>query len=216
MKKIITVCILVLTCAALVSAQEDDIRQKVRDRMRQRGGAMGRQMMFMKEIMMLMRSPETLKEVGLTEEQINELKTIGEDMRESSMANREKRDELQNQLQEVLDQDTPDQAKAFELVEQMGQLDIEMQKSMVSLQLKYKVIVPKEQREAIKQKAEESMEKIHERFGQGGERFGQGGERFGQGERGAKFQRPTPGKKDGGKDADAAGGAAGGNAPPLF
>ena len=148
----------------------------------------------------LLDDPEIIAEIGITQTQIDKLRSLKMEATKSQIRNSAEVKILKLDFEDLLNQDNPDVKKIDAKIDEMGKLEIEMKKSMVHSIIEMKSILTDEQleklQELIKERMKERMENRRDNRGDRGDRGRKQGDRQGRGGPGMEFDFLEPDDND--------------------
>lgn len=138
-------------------------------------GGKGKMAPLMSAVFMkALERPEFVQSIGLSDGQVTKLKSLGEEMKNDTQKSRAALAPLEKELQAMMEQDKPDIAKVEALIEKIGGLRTDMQKTSVRTMLEMKATLTAEQIAAIKEQAKRFADSKKGKKGMKG-RMGRGG-----------------------------------------
>jgi Spy/CpxP family protein refolding chaperone len=192
-KTLMAVVLAGLTAGAMAQEQQAPPREGAQ------GGAPRRMMgaggMPMDAEGMLMRalSPDSklAKDIGMTEEQSAALKKLFADAQTETKDSRDKMEKLALEQADLLSQDSPDEAAVMKVVDQLGELRLQVAKQRIHQLLAAQKILTAEQRTQLREQMKTRLEQFREgrREGRGPR---EGGAREGGARRGPDQVPPPP------------------------
>lgn len=181
MKKTITTltCLAVMVCSTAAFAERGEAcRDEGRpgDRGKQHGPAMMARLLTQHE--------DLATKVGITGEQIQQVKDILYEAEKQSIQLRANRDTARLELQQLMDADSPDEAAVMQAIDAVGAAEIEMHKARAKTGLGVKAVVGADKIKALRKAAREQYAKRKGKGSQGKDGRGRG-EGRGKGPRGS-------------------------------
>jgi len=112
-------------------------------------------------VMMLVRNPEVAEEVGITDDELEQIKDMAYESRKEQIALKSKLELARLEERYLVEQDNPDLEAVLEAVEKKGQVETSIAKSRITHELEIRALLGTERIEDLKKACREKRRERH-------------------------------------------------------